>query len=1179
MNNELPAPSSRLFFPLFVFLILFIIHVPSLLAAPPNQMNQIQLSFNQKPTLDAFLKLEHPTAADLLMLNQRNPSLVNINAWNKLSSDNKILFLTQQYIDDYARDVVAHASFSSGSSSLGDEQKIAELFFSKSAGNINGQRPAFVKYLSSYHVDIRVDGNVQGYTALGVLKGNNGEVNVRLLKDRFAFSVQPDGSIVLVRKGADRKTAVAHSFTGKILAAKDGSISLIRGSFDGNTVEQVTNLVIDSHDRVVARAELFGPFAFTKPTLLMFMKGDSGAGKPDRYRIQQDTRLRGFSHVIGGTFSLRGDAREPFSRRLFVEQGDEGVVDGYEIRGVNNRVKIAFEKTDFDSRASANTVFFAPDGKNVFMASAGANPYEVAADPASVIAGRKLIGQSVPFLEVPDRGYKPGDQFEPGTTDFFNLMMIQRIIGDRQTGKYTTATSSKVIAWQNAYNKRHQLQSGDAGWLSPTGRWDVQNSDAFFQEASASSTMIFRPSGGTVAITEGATLSVQVKGKVSFSYGNEQYDHLTGRLTRKKTFFNPVSPLPVSIVAYDDAGKQAAIVTREGNKNSVFAFNQGFMSGENCLPCFIAANMDLSQVECAGFVRRLARLEGGYYQAYGLRKQSFDLYTGQYGNAWEISENIRDHGGTSLYWKEAGGDLPLRDPRLAAQVSYDFGSFKEGDVISMYFTGSNYLDESFADGKDGRQNTHVAKVLGTTTEVLSYDPSPGSLGQFLKKELGVQNPTLLANFPVWVKKEDDSADAYQRVRLHPDGNYYDGSGHRVVPGRDTVVKVEKIIIAQLWHQNPNQPEVEAVRQEDFGRFLDDNPSFSLYEHLRPNEKRMADASANNDLNGVQAMQLRYNTIEEELQARQVPERDIPALAKSIKLRNAMNAPKAGDVLFVSRTSPYEEERAEPSLSLSESLEKQGVDDAETWRTLITKSTEERMREYPLAESDAQDFELLTLSVGLKESGLTDSVWGYHKAKKQAEDAAALLGSWAPDFSYGYYQLLPENAQQNAAELSFQGVIPKNDFDGPRELTGKEGAVKHGQRQLAKLWTKYVTPDMDRQQKIQLVAAAYNCGEWCPRNAAFQQQFNDIAGTSITPDGRLGDQTVDSVTVYAQAHGIEFKREDILASGTLFEQTPLYQHIKEQWRIKNSREPAYGTIPAWPYGAQVMNICRELSARC
>ena len=247
--------------------------------------------------------------------------------------------------------------------------------------------------------------------------------------------------------------------------------------------------------------------------------------------------------------------------------------------------------------------------------------------------------------------------------------------------------------------------------------------------------------------------------------------------------------MPFTLSAYDKHGAVIAKVKREGGGKdtaSVFLSNRGFVSGELCLPCFMREQMDLSAVNCAKFARILSRLEGGYYTFYD--KTTFDFYTGRHGSAWEFAHNMLKREGTSLFWKEEqySGNLPFKDSRLGEPVAYDFDNFKEGDVVSMYYTDSDFLSEAWNEGKDGRQNTHVARVIGTKQAVFSLDAN-ADLSRLLKHELDVENPVQLGNYPVWVKPADAGDDRFVRVTLGKDGKYYDAAGKLFVPSKTTVI--------------------------------------------------------------------------------------------------------------------------------------------------------------------------------------------------------------------------------------------------------------------------------------------------------------------------------------------------------------------------------------------------------
>ncbi len=1167
-----------------------------LLCTPLVLAGKEEVAFAKNPNFDTFMELANPTADDLLKLHS-DPKFTHIGAFKKLSPNEKVKFLRQNYVNIYAE--VSLRKFTYTGASKADELEIADLFFSKKPRNVNFNQHSFRKFMRTNGVNLDLKGDVTGYKKGGIIVAKNGESNVIKLRKEFDFELDADKVLYLRRKGGGAE-APRHTFTGRLLAGKNGA-ALLGGTFDGKQVEHASRIYIDSKDRVVIKTKKFGSIEFARPSLLFFKKGVKG--RPDKYTVQKNAKIMNIKHRVSGTFYLReGD----ITKGIVVPPGDVAYVNGYKVKGINDKVAVRFEEKrlkDVKNRRKNEIYVGAKSG--LVMASVGTRPYEVEFDPASAIAGQQLIGQYKGFLEVPRKGYASGKKaklYDPGSKDFSNILMIQGIVGADQIGRMTKGTEKKIKAWQNAFNKRRGLKRGDKGWLKPDGKWKNKESRAFFNDIRDTSPIVLQPQGGTASVDLAKKgLDIKVQGKFNFNAGPESYKWTNGRVIAKKGFSNPLSSAPFTMTALDSKGNEIATMRREGTETYMSALNKGFTKKELCLPCFMISRFgteNLKEAKCAGFVQRLGRVEGGWNKRYGKNEETFDEYTGRYGNAWHMASNVLAKGGESLFWKEDGGrvtdeDTKVRKKKLGKQVTYDFDNFKEGDVIGIYFTGSSYLDQALEKGFNGRQNTHVAKVMAVTEENHDFDPNKDkNLKKFVQKKTGVRNKAILASYPVWVKDDGQPDSQYRRVRIK-DGKYvYEDSGKPAKITAESDVLIKKALISHLWHRGKRpkpdtreelEYDLKAIRQEDMGKLFNDHPSFSLYEHMRPNEKKMKEARKTQK--SVVPVQTHDKDFKEHLTAMGFPGYEATVRSEQIRFENAIRNPRAGDVLMVSRTQTQEADSS-ADLPLADALDEQGAWTPQKWVDLIHESTPKRLDEFDIPEEDAEAFTLLTASVGLQESGLTSNPLGRDKIDKHGEDIVAWWGDtpltpgrferWAKSKGYGFYQVGYGEATDSAQALVEEGKIPENDVKKITDLTSKEGSVKHGQRYLAMMWKRYVTPDMKREDKIQMIGASFNCGQWCPRNAALQKQLSDLTGDPLKPDGKIGGTTKERFEAYAEKTGVPF---DPGNWGDDLDNSAVAKEIRKRWKAKFKKNPKYARVPEWNYGEATIAKCRQLSHAC
>ena len=642
-----------------------------------------------------------------------------------------------------------------------------------------------------------------------------------------------------------------------------------------------------------------------------------------------------------------------------------------------------------------------------------------------------------------------------------------------------------------------------------------------------------------------------------------------------------------------------ASLKRSSHKEVAQSLAQGTLRRELNPSCAMATKMNLEKVHCAGFVRRWSRMEGGWNKEFGNEgeEQTFDHYTGRHGDAWEMSSNVRKAGGKTLYWKESDPRLNPKKPfsgfddRLKEQVQYDFGQFKPGDVISMYRQGSVFNPVALASGKDKRKNSHIGIIVAQKEEVYTIPPGK-NIVTFLQKKLGVQDPKLLASYPVKIKKTDTDADYEiaqftgnidKKQRLAAFGSHDAGfktsGGKTITILNDPVtVKVTKPIMSHLYHsKKQSQQAVERghdnVRLEDVGKFFTEHPEFSLYEHVRPDPEKMRQAKV-----------------------RQRVQENLPY---STPLREGQQ----GDAFALLDSSRFDEGIAADGKISERMSYHYDSETPEEWLEMLPRSTRARMNEWNIPEDQYEDFKDATLLLGTQESRLRKPK---HQSVKSVADTIMIQSSRvlppthfvAWELSQGYYQIYPDTASQNAQLLVDKGKIEKNDFvwadeddarqgedtpfqsQGPYKLTTKDGALKHGQRHLGRIWAEYqeTLDGLDRTDRVRLVTSAYNCGIDCPRKAATQKMLNDLTGSNLKIDGLFQtrydawnrarrairgrsvkklvedvppSESLRALEHFARGRDIPYNRDEVM--GPDFKHTQVYKEIRAEWEEKHKQK--------------------------
>ena len=177
-----------------------------------------------------------------------------------------------------------------------------------------------------------------------------------------------------------------------------------------------------------------------------------------------------------------------------------------------------------------------------------------------------------------------------------------------------------------------------------------------------------------------------------------------------------------------------------------------------------------------------------------------------------------------------------------------------------------------------------------------------------------------------------------------------------------------------------------------------------------------------------------------------------------------------------------------------------------------------------------------------------------------------LGKWvgATD-SLGCMQVQKANAEQIASE---NGRNPLKTTD---ELKTIDGCVFYGSKYLDKVLDIYVEDGKISSVNVPVIAAGYNADKYAPRNAALQEQINDLLGArtlSTTglllrdpePDIKNPGPTEASIRKIMRLTDEQIRNDLKKQKEPGFESTATYTEIKKAWKARFGREPVYASVP-------------------
>ncbi|HOX54951.1 MAG TPA: aminotransferase class V-fold PLP-dependent enzyme, partial [Candidatus Omnitrophota bacterium] len=236
-----------------------------------------------------------------------------------------------------------------------------------------------------------------------------------------------------------------------------------------------------------------------------------------------------------------------------------------------------------------------------------------------------------------------------------------------------------------------------------------------------------------------------------------------------------------------------------------------------------------------------------------------------------------------------------------------------------------------------------------------------------------------------------------------------------------------------------------------------------------------------------------------------------------------------------------------------------------WANLAVKSAKERIREFRLSKNHLSDLVEISLGVIRRES-----IFGLSRRFKARTLVTTIIdripGGLATRFiccGIGFGSVHFATARDIAGRFGEDITV--------RELLKREVSIKFVQRLLSPAFNLYAPKDRTRLtlEERRIIGITYNCGLMAPRNAAIQQQLQDLG--YIPPDvmltGYVGENTISGLLKLAQSHRIDASPSEIrrlmwLSRRSAFENSNLYAALKGTWRYEFRDEPLYAQLPQY-----------------
>lgn len=321
-------------FPIRVIFVLFVFS--SLVAAQDEPVYSPPIEFENEPTPERFMELEHPTADQLYLLPNPGPT-----EFNQLLPEQRGIYIDRLLQPgDYGPDKTGN-------------RVIAVRFFSGSPDNIANHNEAFKVYLENVkNIDIvEVRGGGISLSSDGrKLSSSDASINLNdfdikknpLLGKQYKLSIL-DGKIYLSPKGSALLIPVKGDIKGS-----NGKLTLNDGSIDGMTIVLGTELSIDKNRILKGKAKEFNgvsflfhetPFQYTKDKNLLtldgaeitsvdkdvefFVQGSTVIKKENLGNIKGNIKIKGGDSVSISEVNVDNSVKFSLPKRGYFKEGDK----------------------------------------------------------------------------------------------------------------------------------------------------------------------------------------------------------------------------------------------------------------------------------------------------------------------------------------------------------------------------------------------------------------------------------------------------------------------------------------------------------------------------------------------------------------------------------------------------------------------------------------------------------------------------------------------------------------------------------------------------------------------------------------------------------------------------------------------------------------------------------------
>ena len=673
--------------------------------------------------------------------------------------------------------------------------------------------------------------------------------------------------------------------------------------------------------------------------------------------------------------------------------------------------------------------------------------------------------------------------------------------------------------------------------------WQKDNglvSDGLFGENSLetardfSNNVIVSLNGGSSVLKNGKRgLDVVLEGDTALKIGNKAYSFNGEKVNQKILSFLESSNIdtPTKVTFKTDKG-DLEVIQIEPQVSDIGIFELKEAAAK--------VGIDSSSSYCAGFVTAACPLvleeEGGGVEKLYLEKllgKEVAEREGIYGSAWEMQKNMLNKGGEVLFNKE--------DYLTQKQIS-ELNAIEE-KIKSKYdqYAKTKLSEEEIYKRLSNEFKDDLVEILSKEDISSQVIPLKGDVVSFYYK-----NSNYLAK--AVVEGENNQKNTHVGMVTGLNENEL-----KIVPGKDIKeqikqnfgVKEEGLYVNSYLYSEKGSDylkemylsegvffneEGEPLSSEDIERVLVERPQIAHMIHYYSGEK---DPYHLENLDKV--------------------------VSRSDLALYGITRPSSSEYIDSIFTFPEIVSKKNSDLDctsvncigfdIKNILRINGVSDSETFGEVITSSSLERQKEFRIPENQLPYFVGVTNAIIKRESNFGDSE--FYTLEKLFP---------YPYSTLGYMEVSMANVKEFSDYFKEETPSKKAMFDA-------ENSIKYGQRFLAKIFKIYAPEEeILTTQKVALIAAAYNSGSYTPRNAALQEQLQELGyipgDTALT--GNIGSATTKAITDFIEDYEIG---GDPITYVTMmrdqpdkFENTKLYNLIKREYQKKTGEVPEYAIIP-------------------